>query len=154
MCMCTYILLYVGDGVLLHTWICWCSWVSSSRGEENRSVEERRSAWCGGSSQACSSWLEWVSVLCIYTYVRTYIQWNLLTTYLKVDTESVLIIRSTYVHTIWVGLCTWGIHRDRMRSTYYPGVCTKPGTYYQGWFMYMRYTQGQNEEYLLSRSMY
>ena len=46
------------------------------------------------------------------------------------------------------------IHRDRMRSTYYPGVCTKPGTYYQGWFMYMRYTQGQNEEYLLSRSMY
>ena len=32
-----------------------------------------------------------------------------------------------------------------MRSTYYPGVCTKPGTYYQGWFMYMRYTQGQNE---------
>ena len=37
-----------------------------------------------------------------------------------------------------------------MRSTYYPGVCTKPGTYYQGWFMYMKYTQGQNEEYLLS----
>ena len=35
-----------------------------------------------------------------------------------------------------------------MRSAYYPGVCTKPGTYYQGWFMYMRYTQGQNEEYL------
>ena len=26
-----------------------------------------------------------------------------------------------------------------MRSTYYPGVCTKPGTYYKGWFMYMRY---------------
>ena len=41
-----------------------------------------------------------------------------------------------------------------MRSIYYPGVCTKPGTYYQGWFMYMRYTQGQNEEYLLSRSTY
>ena len=39
-----------------------------------------------------------------------------------------------------------------MRSAYYPGVCTKPGTYYQGWFMYMRYTQGQNEECLLSRS--
>ena len=39
-------------------------------------------------------------------------------------------------------------------SPYYPGVCTKPGTYYQGWFMYMRYTQGQNEEYILSRSMY
>ena len=37
-----------------------------------------------------------------------------------------------------------------MRSTYYPGVRTKPGTYYQGWFMYRRYTQGQNEEYLLS----
>ena len=28
----------------------------------------------------------------------------------------------------------------------------KPGTYYQGWFMYMRYTQGQYEDYLLSRS--
>ena len=55
-----------------------------------------------------------------------------------------------------------------MRSTYYPGVCAKPGTYVltklvntksviirgQGWFMYMRYTQGQNEEYLLSRSVY
>ena len=41
-----------------------------------------------------------------------------------------------------------------MRSTYYPGVRTKPGTYYQGWFMYMRYTQGQNEEYVLSRSAY
>ena len=39
-----------------------------------------------------------------------------------------------------------------MRSMYYPGVCTKPGTYYQGWFMNMRYTQGQNEEHLLSRS--
>ena len=26
--------------------------------------------------------------------------------------------------------------------------------HYQGWFMYMRYTQGQNEGYLLSRSMY
>ena len=41
-----------------------------------------------------------------------------------------------------------------MRSIYYPGVCTKPGTYYQGWFMYMRYRQGQNVEYLLSRSTY
>ena len=40
-----------------------------------------------------------------------------------------------------------------MRSAYYPGVCTEPGTYYQGWSMYMRYTQGQNEEYLLSRSI-
>ena len=29
-------------------------------------------------------------------------------------------------------------------ESYYPGVCTKPGTYYQGWFMYMRYTHGQN----------
>ena len=28
------------------------------------------------------------------------------------------------------------------------------GTYYQGWFMYMRCAQRQNEEYLLSRSMY
>ena len=58
------------------------------------------------------------------------------------------------VLTIRVGLCIWGIHRDGMRSTYYPGVCIKPGTYYQGWFMFTRYTQGQNEEYLLSRSMY
>ena len=41
-----------------------------------------------------------------------------------------------------------------MRSTYSPGICTKPGTYYQGWFMYMRYTQGQNEECLSFRSMY
>ena len=41
-----------------------------------------------------------------------------------------------------------------MRGTYCPGVCAKPGTYYQGWFVYVRYTQGQNEEYLLSRSVY
>ena len=41
-----------------------------------------------------------------------------------------------------------------MRSTYYPRVCTQPGTYYHGWFMYMRYTQGQNEEYLLSMKGY
>ena len=41
-----------------------------------------------------------------------------------------------------------------MRSTYYPGVCTKPGTYHQGWFMFMRYTQGQNKGYVLSRSMH
>ena len=41
-----------------------------------------------------------------------------------------------------------------MRTTYYPGVCTKPGTHYQGWFMYMSYTQEQNEDYLQSRSMY
>ena len=34
-----------------------------------------------------------------------------------------------------------------MRSTCYAGVCTEPDTYYPGWFMYMRYTQGQNEEY-------
>ena len=27
-------------------------------------------------------------------------------------------------------------------------------TLYYVWFMYMRYTQGQNEEYLLSRSVY
>ena len=38
-----------------------------------------------------------------------------------------------------------------MRSTHYPGVCAKPGTYYQGWFMYMRCTQGQNEEYVLNQ---
>ena len=41
-----------------------------------------------------------------------------------------------------------------MRSTYYPGVCTKPGTYNQGWFMYMRYTKGQNEEYYESTYIY
>ena len=27
------------------------------------------------------------------------------------------------------------------------------GAYYQGWFMYMRYTQGQSEEYFLSRGV-
>ena len=41
-----------------------------------------------------------------------------------------------------------------MRSTYYPRVCTTPGSYYQGWLVYMRYTQGQDEEYLLSRRVY
>ena len=41
-----------------------------------------------------------------------------------------------------------------MRVTFYPEVCTKRGTYYQGWFMYMRYTQGQNEGCVVSRSMY
>ena len=30
-------------------------------------------------------------------------------------------------------------------------ISTKPGTYYQGWFMYMRYTQGQNKEYVLNQ---
>ena len=44
--------------------------------------------------------------------------------------------------------------QNEVYCTYHPGVCTKPGTYYQGWFMYMRYTQGQNEESLLPRSMY
>ena len=74
-------------------------------------------------------------------------------TYLKGDTKSVHILGGTPIR-VGIILCTKGTHRDRMRSTYYPGVCTKPGTYYQGWFMYMRYTQGQNEEYLLSRSMF
>ena len=37
-----------------------------------------------------------------------------------------------------------------MRSTYYPGVLNQVRTYCQGWFMYMRYTQGQNEEYVLN----
>ena len=41
-----------------------------------------------------------------------------------------------------------------MRSTHYPGVCAKPGTYYQGWFMYMRYTQGQNEDRVLTIQEY
>ena len=71
-------------------------------------------------------------------------------------------MRSTY----YPGVCTkpgtycqgWFMYmrytQDKMRSTYYPGVCTKPGTYYQGWFMYVRYTQVQNGEYLLSRSTY
>ena len=48
-------------------------------------------------------------------------------TCLKGDTKSFLIIRGT-VLTIRVGLCTRGIHRDRMRNTCYPGVRTKPGT--------------------------
>ena len=71
-------------------------------------------------------------------------------------------MRSTY----YPGVCTkpgtyyqgWFMYmrytQGRMRSTYYPGVCINQGTYYQGWFMYMRYTQGQNEEYSLSRSVY
>ena len=33
-------------------------------------------------------------------------------------------------------------------------VLTLRGTDYQGGFMCMRYTQGQNGEYLLSRSVY
>ena len=63
--------------------------------------------------------------------------------------EDIRYVHEVYTGTEWgvltirVGLCTWGIHRDRMRSTYY-----------QGWFMYMRYTQGQNEEYLLSGLVY
>ena len=39
-------------------------------------------------------------------------------------------------------------------STNVPQRGHKISTYYQGWFMYMRYTQGQNEEYFLSRSVY
>ena len=69
-------------------------------------------------------------------------------------------MRSTY----YPGVCTkpgayyqgWFmyIRYTQGQNKDYSGVCTKPGTYYQGWFMYMRYTQGQNEECLLSRSMY
>ena len=70
-------------------------------------------------------------------------------------------MRSTYYPGVYTKPGTYFqgwfmyMHRDRMRSTYYPGVCTKPGTYFQGWFMYMRYTQGQNEDlYRLCRSVY
>jgi hypothetical protein len=43
-----------------------------------------------------------------------------------------------------------------MRSNYYPGACTKPGAYYQGWFMYMRYTGTEGgvltiQEYILNQ---
>ena len=78
-------------------------------------------------------------------------QWNLLSTCLEGDTKSVLVLRGTYYQG-WFMYIRY-IHRDRMRSTYYPAVCTKPGTYYQGWFMYIRYTQGQNEESSLSMSV-
>ena len=66
-------------------------------------------------------WNKFTNLLQLFRFYKIEWQWNLLSTYLKGDTKSVLIIRSTY---------------------------------YQGCFMYMRYTQGQNEEYLLSRSMY
>ena len=86
----------------------------------------------------------------VCTKPGTYYQgWFMYMRYTQGHQEYVL----NQVLTIRVGLCTWGIHRDRTRSTYHPGVCAKPGTYYQGWFVYMRYTQGQNEEYLPSRSM-
>ena len=40
-------------------------------------------------------------------------------------------------------------------SYYYGDDCLvhEISTYYRGWFMYMRYTQGQNEECLVSRSI-
>ena len=40
------------------------------------------------------------------------------------------------------------------KGTYNQYLLLEVRTYCQGWFMHMRYTQGQNEEYLLSRSMY
>ena len=58
-------------------------------------------------------------------YVHTYVQWNLLSTYVprrghKICTCCQRYLLSGLVHT----------------------------------YMYMRYTQGQNEEYLLTRSMH
>ena len=61
-------------------------------------------------------------------------------------------MRSTYYPGVRANPGTYYPGVRANPGTYYPGVCTKPGTYYQGWFIYMRYTQGQNEEYLLSRS--
>ena len=68
-----------------------------------------------------------------------------LSQYILTEVLTYVLSGLVYVHEVHTG--------TEVRSTCYPGVCTKPGTYYQGWFMYMRYTQGQNEEYLLSRSM-
>ena len=70
------------------------------------------------------------------------------------DKISIIMYFLSEVLTIGADLCTVCIGGDRLRSTCYSGVCTNPGTYYQGWFMYMRYAQGQNEECLLTRSMY
>ena len=54
----------------------------------------------------------------------------------------------TYSETcLYVVYMPYGGHEI---STYNQRYCA----YYQGWFVYMKYTQGQNEEYLLSRSMY
>ena len=39
--------------------------------------------------------------------------------------------------------CTRGQNEEYVR--------TKPGTYYQGWFMYTRCTHGQNEVYVLNQ---
>ena len=56
-------------------------------------------------------------------------------------------IQTMYVQT---NICTY-VH-DMYSETC--SVLIIKGTYYQGWFMYMRYTQRQNEECLLSRSVY
>ena len=60
---------------------------------------------------------------------------------------SEVLISGLHVHEVYTGT-EWGV------LTIQEYVRTKPGTYYQGWFVYMRCTGGQNEEYLLSRSMY
>ena len=49
---------------------------------------------------------------------------------------------------------SFGTHGNRKTVTVKSLVLIIRGTYYQGWFMYMRYSQGQNEEYLLPRSMH
>ena len=55
-----------------------------------------------------------------------------------------------YIHTQYSETCL--VHTSKETQNQY--LLSDVLTYYQGWFMYMRYTQGQNEEYLLSRSMY
>ena len=50
--------------------------------------------------------------------------------------------------------CLAHTYGHTLKGTQNQYLLSKVCTYYQGRFMYMRYTLGQNEEYLLSRSMY
>ena len=76
--------------------------------------------------------------------------------YARVRMYSLLLYCGVYL--LYVGPL-WVLHVWRnFLSTYLKwktkSVLIFRGIHYQGQFMYMRYTQGQNEEYLLSRSMY
>ena len=51
------------------------------------------------------------------------------------------------VFAIRVGLCTCGIHRDRMRSTYFPGESTKPGTHQASSTVYLGLKLGSTLPY-------
>ena len=51
----------------------------------------------------------------MYAHIHMHTQWTCLVHTLKQTQNRYLL---SEVLTIRVGLCTWGIHRDRMRSTY------------------------------------